>query len=140
MLEPSSRELATRAIQANRESRRTDTPVERDPIETLATYGGFEIGVMAGVVLGAASQHIPVVLDDSGTSAAALLAARLAPAVARYTVASHAGGGLCHKQALHELGLSPLFDIGIAQGEGVGATLAMQMLASAVRLLSAASP
>lgn len=129
MLEPSTRNIANQALAANAFD-------ERDPIAVLAAFGGFEIGVMAGLILGAAAQRIPVVLDDSGTTAAALLAARLAPAARDYTIASHAGDGLCHKQALHELGLSPLFEIGISHGEGVGAALALPMVESAVRMLS----
>jgi nicotinate-nucleotide--dimethylbenzimidazole phosphoribosyltransferase len=104
-------------------------------LEVLAALGGYEIGVMAGLVLAAASLRIPVVLDDHGTSAAALVAARLAPAVTGYLFASQAGNTAAHRRALATLGLHALFDLGLAHGEGTGAALALPILDSVARVL-----
>lgn len=106
-----------------------------DPLSVLAALGGYELGVLCGLMLAAASLHIPVILDDHGTSAAALLAARLAPQVTGYLFASHAGSSPGHVRALSELGLSALFDLGLAHGEGTGAALALPLLESAARLV-----
>jgi nicotinate-nucleotide--dimethylbenzimidazole phosphoribosyltransferase len=78
---------------------------------------------------------VPILLDGHGTSAAALLAARINPDVKGYLFASHAGGIPAHARALDELGLSPLFAVGLAQGEGTAAVLAIPMLEAAARVL-----
>lgn len=115
-------------------------PDPAQPLAVLAAVGGFEIGVMTGLVLAAASLDIPVVLDDHGTSAAALLAARLQPHVAGYLFASHAGSTPGHRRALHALGLPVIFDVGVAQGEATGAILALPIIDSAARLLAPRDP
>jgi nicotinate-nucleotide--dimethylbenzimidazole phosphoribosyltransferase len=104
---------------------------ERDPLAVLAALGGFEIGVLAGVALAAGSLRIPVVLDDHGTSAAALLAARWQPAVAGDLFAAHPGTTPAHRQALHALGLTPILGQALSYGEGTGAAMALPFLDSA---------
>lgn len=111
-------------------------PVASEPLEVLSSVGGIDIGVMAGAILGAASIDIPVVLDEHATSAAALLATRISPAVSGYLFASHAGNTLMHARALEALGLAPLFDLGLASGEGSGAALTLPMIRAAARILS----
>jgi nicotinate-nucleotide--dimethylbenzimidazole phosphoribosyltransferase len=106
------------------------------PLEVLAAVGGFDLGVLAGLILGAAAINVPVVLDDHATWAAALIAARLQPAVAGYLIAAHTGGSPGHRRALEALGLTPLFDLGLAHGEGTGAALALPLLDSAAGLLA----
>lgn len=104
-----------------------------DPLAVLAGLGGFEIGVLAGVVLAAGSLRIPVVLDDHGTSSAALLAARWQPAVAGYLFAAHPGTTPAHRQALHALGLEPILGQALSFGEGTGAAMVLPFLDSAAR-------
>jgi nicotinate-nucleotide--dimethylbenzimidazole phosphoribosyltransferase len=124
-------ELVARALAENR-------PGDR-PLDVLAAVGGLDLGVLAGAILGAASIHVPVVLDDHMTWAAALLAARLAPPVTGYLLAAHAGGASAgHRRALAALGLSPLFDLGLAHGEGTGALLAVPLVDAAARVLGEA--
>ena len=60
-------------------------------LELLAHFGGPETAVLAGLILGAASINVPVILDSYATGAAALVAARLAPAVTGYLIAAHRG-------------------------------------------------
>lgn len=105
------------------------------PLEVLAALGGPDLGVMAGMILAAAAINVPVVLDDHATWAAALLAARFAPAVSGYLIASHAGASPPHRRALDDLGLVPLFDLGLSHGEGTGAALALPFVDAAARLL-----
>jgi nicotinate-nucleotide--dimethylbenzimidazole phosphoribosyltransferase len=106
-----------------------------DPLAALAALGGLEIALQVGVIAAAASVHVPIVLDDHGTWAAALVAVRLAPAVAGYLIASHGGARPGHRVALGSLGLEPLFELGLAHGEGTGALLALPMLDAAARVL-----
>jgi nicotinate-nucleotide--dimethylbenzimidazole phosphoribosyltransferase len=106
-----------------------------DPIRVLACLGGLEIALQAGAILAAASVHVPVVLDDAGTWASALLAVRLAPAAAGYLIASHGGARPGYRHALRALDLEPLFDLGLAHGEGTGALLALPLLDAAGRVL-----
>ena len=105
----------------------------RDPLAVLAALGGFELGVLAGVVLAAGSLRVPVVLDDHGTSAAALLAARWQPAMAGYLVAAHPGTTPAHRQALHALGLAPILGQALSYGEGTGAAMVLPFLDSAAQ-------
>jgi len=106
-----------------------------DGVERIAALGGPETPVLAGLVLAAASMDVPIVLDDHATSAAALAAAALAPALVGYLIAAHGGTLPAHRRALAALGLTPLFELGLAQGEGTGAALALPLVDGAVALL-----
>lgn len=108
-------------------------------LAALSAFGGYEIGVMAGVILAAAARRVPVILDARGTSLAALLAARLCPAAAGYLFASHAGKSAGHQQVLFELGLTPIFELGLARGEGAGAALALPIITGAANSRTGAS-
>jgi nicotinate-nucleotide--dimethylbenzimidazole phosphoribosyltransferase len=104
------------------------------PLEALATLGGGDHAALVGMILAAASMDVPVVLDDHATSAAALIAAALAPAVTGYLVAAHGGTQPSHRRALATLGLTPLFELGLARGEGTGAALALALVDGAAQL------
>lgn len=110
-------------------------PDPRDGVGLLAAVGGFEIGVLAGVILGAAAERVPVLLDGFITAAAALIAAALAPEAAAYLLAAHRSVELGHLAALGQLGLSPLLELELRLGEGTGALLALPLLTAAARLL-----
>ncbi len=111
-------------------------PDAGDSIDVLAKVGGFEIGVLAGVVLGAASAGRPVVLDGFISGAAALIAAGLSADVRGYLVASHRSAERGHRVVLRHLGLRPLLDLGMRLGEGTGAVLAMGIVEAAAVCLS----
>jgi len=110
-------------------------PDPDDPIDVLAKVGGFEIAGLVGVILGAASKRVPVVIDGFITAAAALVAARLEPAARAYMIASHRSAEIGHQVILDELALEPLFDLGLQLGEGTGAALAMHVIDGAARIL-----
>ena len=116
-----------RALEKNR-------PDARDPLDVLAKVGGFEIGGLCGLALGAASQHVPVLVDGHIAGAAALLAVRLCPTVRDYLIASHRSVEVGHARALAELGPPPLFDLGLRLGEGTGAALALLLAEAALRI------
>lgn len=106
------------------------------PLEVLAKVGGFEIGGLAGVMLGAAARRIPVVIDGFISGAAALIAAGLAPGVEDYLIAAHLSAEPGHRSMLEYLGLEPLFDLNMRLGEGTGAALGIFLAETAVRLLN----
>jgi len=110
-------------------------PDARNPLAVLAKVGGFEIGAMAGAILGAAANRIPMVLDGYISGAAALLAFRLSPLVKDILFASHLSAENGHGSMLQELQLSPLVDLGMRLGEGTGACIAMGLIEASVKIM-----
>jgi nicotinate-nucleotide--dimethylbenzimidazole phosphoribosyltransferase len=107
-----------------------------DPVGVLAALGGFEIALLAGVALGAAAERVAIVLDGFIVTAAALVAARLEPAVADYMVAGHLSPEPGHRLGLDALGLEPLLDLRLRLGEGTGAALGLPLLQASLALLA----
>lgn len=104
-------------------------------LDLLASFGGPETAVLAGLIVTAASMNVPVVLDGYATGAAALIAARLAPEVTGYLVAAH-GGTFTHARILAHLGLSPVFEVGLGHGEGTGAAMVLPLLDQVAALVA----
>ena len=108
-----------------------------DPLGVLAAVGGFELCALAGLALGAASVRVPVVMDGVISTAAALVAARLAPALTGYLIAGHLSPEPGHAIALAALDVPPpLLSLGMRLGEGSGATLAMALCEAACRVVA----
>lgn len=107
-----------------------------DPLEVLAAFGGFEIAMMVGAALQAASERRVVVVDGFIATSAVLVAHALLPAMNGYCVYAHRSGEAGHALMLEHLGAAPLLDLGLRLGEGSGAALAWPLLVSAARLLS----
>lgn len=106
-----------------------------DPIDMLARLGGLEIAGLAGVCLAAAAKRVPVVIDGLISSAAAMVAASIAPEAKAYFIASHRSVEPGHQRALSWLGLEPLLDLNLRLGEGTGAVLAFPIIQAAANLL-----
>ncbi len=111
-------------------------PDPADALDVLAKVGGFEIGGLAGLMLGAAARRRPVVIDGVITTAAALVARGLCPATADCLIAAHRSVEPGHSAALAALGKEPLLDLGFRLGEGTGAALAMNVVEAAARVLT----
>lgn len=111
-------------------------PDPADPLGVLAAVGGFEIGAIAGVCLGAAAHRVPVVVDGFISAAGALLATAICPAVKPYLIASHLSVERGHGPLWDSLGLRPLLDMDLRLGEGTGAVLAMHLIEAACRILA----
>ena len=111
-------------------------PDPQKPLEVLAGVGGFEIGGLAGIMLGAAARRIPIVIDGFISGAAALLAAGLAPGVKDYLIAAHLSAESGHRIMLEHLGLEPLLDLNMRLGEGTGAALGIFLAETSARLLA----
>jgi nicotinate-nucleotide--dimethylbenzimidazole phosphoribosyltransferase len=103
--------------------------------ELASEVGGYEIVALAGVILCAARARIPVVLDGVIVTAAALIAARIAPACIDYCIAAHRSREPGHAIALAALGLDPLLDLDLHLGEASGAALALPLIESAARMV-----
>ncbi|VVE39466.1 nicotinate-nucleotide--dimethylbenzimidazole phosphoribosyltransferase [Pandoraea aquatica] len=106
-----------------------------DPLDTLATFGGFEIAMMTGAYLAAAKLGLVIVVDGFISTSALLVAARVAPAVLDYCVFAHASDETGHRAMLDALGAEPLLQLGLRLGEGTGAALAMPLIQAAAAFL-----
>lgn len=103
-------------------------PDKTDGIDVLAKVGGFELGAIAGIILGAAARHCMVILDGLNTTAAALIAYTICPTVTDYLCASHLGGEPAHKYALKKLDLTPAMSLDLRLGEAIGSSLMCDLL------------
>jgi nicotinate-nucleotide--dimethylbenzimidazole phosphoribosyltransferase len=114
---------------------RLHQPDPEDGIDVLSKVGGLEIGMLAGIALAAAESRVPVVLDGFITTAAALVAWKLKPAIKDYFIASHRSVEPGHRAALQALELEPLLDLSLRLGEGTGAALAFGIIDASLKLL-----
>ena len=113
-----------------------NVPDYSNPIDVLSKVGGFEIGGLAGVMMGAAARRVPVVIDGFITGAAALLAVALAPALKPYIIPSHVSAEAGHRSMLEYLGFVPLMNLDMRLGEGSGAALGIFLAGTSARILS----
>lgn len=110
-------------------------PDEQDPIDVLAKVGGLEIAGLVGVILGAAANRCPVVIDGFISSAAALVASRLAPLSVDYMIGSHLSMEQGHKRMLDAVGLHAMLQMDMRLGEGTGAALAFTLIDAAGKIM-----
>ena len=112
------------------------TPDAEDPIDLLTKIGGFEIGGIMGLLLGAASKNIPVVVDGLISSAGAALAIKLNPLVKDYIFPSHRSVEPGQQVFFDLIEFPPLLDLQMRLGEGTGAVLAFNLIEAAVKIYS----
>lgn len=122
-------DVIRRAIEINQ-------PNPDDPIDVLAKVGGLELGGMAGVVLSAAANRIPVVIDGFISTVSALIAYQLEPKVKDYIIPSHMSEEPGAKIASELLGLEPMLNMNMRLGEGSGAALAFPILDAACSMMN----
>jgi len=106
-----------------------------EPLDVLATFGGFEIAMMAGAMLKAAERRMVLLIDGFIVTSALLVAARLQPAILDYCVFSHCSDESGHKQLLGNLGARALLQLDLRLGEGTGSALALPLLHASVNFL-----
>lgn len=106
------------------------------PLEVLREFGGLEIVMMAGAVLGAAAQRRPVLIDGFIGTAAALAAIRIQPSALAYCIFSHCSAEQGHRLMLNALGAQPLLELELRLGEGTGALLALPLVRAAGRMMT----
>ena len=120
-------EVIKRALAVNRDQL-------ADPLGTLAALGGFEIAGIAGLCLGGAAHRLPVVVDGFISTAGAVAACALCPAVREYLIFSHLSQERGHRVIMEKLGARPVLDLDMRLGEGTGAALAMSIIEAALKI------
>lgn len=123
--------VVERALIANRTAIQSG-----DPIEVLAAVGGIEIGVMAGIMLGAARASIPMLVDGFIASASFLTAWQLCPKVQDACFFAHASAEKAHARVLEVMGKRPMLDLGLRLGEGTGAALGLNIMRAAASMFN----
>jgi nicotinate-nucleotide--dimethylbenzimidazole phosphoribosyltransferase len=108
---------------------------EGDAIDTLATFGGFEIAMIAGAYLAAACEGMTILVDGFIATSALLVAAKIAPEVLDYCVFAHASNETGHQRMLAHFDAAPLLELDLRLGEGTGAALALPILRAAVAFI-----
>lgn len=117
-------EVVRQALEINR-------PDPTDGIDLLSKVGGFELGCIAGIILGAAAHRAFVMLDGFNTGAAALIAQALCPMIPHYLMGSHIAAEPAHKAMLEKLGVRPYMDMKFRLGEATGSSIAVNLLDAA---------
>jgi nicotinate-nucleotide--dimethylbenzimidazole phosphoribosyltransferase len=112
------------------------TAARLTPGEALAEYGGFEIAMMAGAMVGAAEARRMVLVDGFIAGAAALVALAEAPEAREALVFAHRSAEHGHAALIDHLGAEPLLDLGMRLGEGTGALLAWPLVKAAAAMLT----
>jgi nicotinate-nucleotide--dimethylbenzimidazole phosphoribosyltransferase len=113
---------------------RLNKPDPKDALDVLSKVGGTEIGGIAGLILGAASKRIPIVIDGLISTAGALIAYNIEPSVKDYMFAAHNSVEKGHRVMLKTMGLDPILDLDLRLGEGTGAALAMLMIEAGLKI------
>ncbi len=113
---------------------KVNNPDKNDAIDVLSKVGGAEIGGIAGIVLGAAANRIPVVIDGFISTAGALIAYCIEPKCVDYMFAAHNSVEIGHKAMLEKMGLEPILDLNLRLGEGTGAALAMLLIEAGLKI------
>ncbi len=126
----------THKIEVIQRALKLHCPNPAQPLDVLAKVGGFEIGGLVGVMLGAAAHHVPVMIDGFISGADALIATALVPGVKDYLIAAHLSAESGHGLMLDYLGLKPLLSLDMRLGEGTGAALGIFLAEAAVRTLT----
>lgn len=107
-----------------------------DPLRVLCEYGGFEIAMMAGAILGAAEKRMTLLIDGFIVTSALLIAHALSPAVLPYCIFAHQSDEPGHRLQLAYLNARPLLQLGLRLGEGTGAILSLPLVQAAVAFLN----
>ena len=123
-----SSEGLNRKIDVIRRSIELHQPDKEDALDVLSKVGGLDIAGLAGVFLGGALYHIPVIIDGFISSVAALCAAKMCSAAADCMMPSHKSGEPAGGMVLEALKLSPYIECNMSLGEGSGAVAAIPLL------------
>ncbi len=111
-------------------------PDKDDALDVLAKVGGFEIGGIAGLILGAAARQKPVVVDGFISTAGALIAQGIEPFIRDYIICAHRSMEPGHRAMQDKLGKKPLLDLNLRLGEGTGAALSLNLVEAARAILT----
>ena len=115
---------------------RAALPANPEAMTVLAEFGGFEIVMMAGAMLGAAERGMTLLIDGFIVTSALLAASRIAPSISEYCIFCHRSVEPGHLAQLNDLKADPLIDLGLRLGEGTGAALAWPLVNAALAFLN----
>jgi nicotinate-nucleotide--dimethylbenzimidazole phosphoribosyltransferase len=107
-----------------------------EPLKVLATFGGFEIAMMAGAYLKAAELGMLIMVDGFIAGTTLLAASKLYPQVLDYCVFSHVSSEQGHQALLAHFNARALLNLDLRLGEGSGIALAYPLIQSAVLFLN----
>jgi nicotinate-nucleotide--dimethylbenzimidazole phosphoribosyltransferase len=124
-----------RKISVIEEAIAVNRPDPLDGIDVLSRIGGFEIGGLAGLILGAAEARIPAVIDGVISTAAALIAFLLEPRISGFMFSAHRSVERAQDAMLERMGLEPILDLQMRLGEGTGAALAMPVIEAGAKVI-----
>ncbi len=103
-----------------------------DPLEVMRRLGGREICAIAGAIVAARIERIPVIIDGYVATAAAAIVHAVDSTAIEHCMAGHLSAEAPHGEALKRLGLKPLLDLGMRLGEGSGAAMAAGVVKAAL--------
>jgi nicotinate-nucleotide--dimethylbenzimidazole phosphoribosyltransferase len=103
-----------------------------DPLEVLRRLGGRELAAMAGAILAARMEGVPVLIDGYVATAAAAVLYKADPSALDHCIAGHRSAEPAHRLLLEKINKVPLLDLGMRLGEGSGAALAAAIVKAAV--------
>ncbi len=121
-------------VQVIRDAIAVNHPDPSDALDVLSKIGGAEIAGIAGLIIGAAANKIPVVVDGFISTAGALIAYLIEPKTKDYMFAAHMSQEVGHKAILEKIGLRPILDLDMRLGEGTGAALAMLIIEAGLKI------
>ena len=121
-------------VKVIKDSIEVNNPDPSDPIDMLAKIGGAEIAGIAGLIIGAAVNKVPVVVDGFISTAGALIAFLIDPKTKDYMFAAHMSQEIGHRSILEKIGLKPILDLDMRLGEGTGAALAMLVIEAGLKI------
>ena len=104
------------------------------PLKTLAAIGGLEIAGIVGLIIGAAANRIPIVVDGFISSAAALVACKMNPTIEEYLFYSHKSAEKGHETFYNLFNVEPTIDLNMRLGEGTGAALTISLIEASVKI------
>lgn len=129
-------EVLEKKVQAVKRAIAVNSPDAGDGVDVVAKVGGLEIAGLAGLILGAASRKVPVIIDGFISTAAAIIACAIAGKARNYIIPSHLSGEQGHRLMLDYLDMKPMLHLDMRLGEGTGAALAMNIVEAACRIAS----
>lgn len=121
-------------VQVIKDSIEVNSPDPSDPLDVLSKIGGAEIGGIAGLIIGAAANKVPVIVDGFISTAGALIAYLIEPKTKDYMFAAHKSQEIGHNALLDRIGLKPILDLDMRLGEGTGAALAMIIIEAGLKI------
>ncbi|CAL2074523.1 nicotinate-nucleotide--dimethylbenzimidazole phosphoribosyltransferase [Tenacibaculum sp. 190524A02b] len=107
-----------------------------NPMDALSTFGGFEIVMLCGAMLEAASLRMTILIDGFIVTSALLAAHAIQPTILEYCIFCHTSGEQGHQKMLDFLQVTPLLNLGLRLGEGTGCALAFPIVQASINFLN----